>query len=57
MVPAERKAPLCAELEMAKAAARSKAAKKNDKRKAKKDAVADMTAGLASVRSCPAAFC
>lgn len=42
-----------AELEMAKAAARSKAAKKNERRKAKKDAVADVTASLASAR-CPA---
>ncbi|KAK9826132.1 hypothetical protein WJX81_007353 [Elliptochloris bilobata] len=38
------------ELEMAKAAARSKAAKKNERRKAKKDTVEDVTAGLASTR-------
>ncbi len=39
-----------ADLELAKAAARSKAAKKNERRKAKKDAVSGVTAGLATTR-------
>ena len=39
-----------ADLEMAKAAARSKAAKKNERRKAKKDTVSDVTASLATTR-------
>ena len=39
-----------AELELAKAAVRSKAAKKNERRKAKKDTVGDVTASLASAR-------